>query len=130
MATPRPIAARADVVTWAATAAIAVKTMPLDAHPSPKATAPGAGSPTSPNPRATPVPSTALAPMPTATAAASGAARPTAPACTSSSRPDSSSERLWRTVMNTNRIDTSAAPKAVILISDTAPSDVGSYTLP
>ena len=46
-----------------------------------------------------------------------------APAATSSSRPDSSSAREWRTTRKTNRIATKAAPRAVILMSDTAPSD-------
>jgi len=129
-AMPRPIAARPDVVICAVTPPIAVNTTPLSAQPRPNDTAPTQGSPTSPRPIVVSAPRTRLAPMPTTSAADSGAARPTTPADTSSSRPASSSDRVCRTATKTNRIATSAAPKAVSLISERAPTDVGSYTLP
>ncbi len=121
-AMPKPVATRADTVTWAVTAATALNTMPVSVQLTPNATDPTQGSPTRPRPAVHNTPTTTAAPMLTASAAVNGAPRPSTPPVASSSRPDSSSAREWRTVMKTNSIATIAPPNAVSLINDTAPS--------
>ena len=58
-------------------------------------------------------PASTLATSATRTAATVGAARPMAAARSSSSRPASSSARVWRTTMNIDIRPTTTAPKAV-----------------
>ncbi len=120
------MAARALAVSWAVTPATALNAMPVAAQPSPNAIEPAAGSPPAAKDTAVTSPRTMLAPKLMVRAAASGASRPIRPPPRSSSRPDSSSLRVWRTVMNTIRTARMAAMNAVYLMRDRAPRDVGS----
>ena len=69
---------------------------------------------------------TTLAPATSRRAAVSGARRPRRPPLSSSRRPGSSSPRVWRIATKSMTTPTIAAPSAVSLIIETAPSDVGS----
>lgn len=104
-ATPTASPARPDAtlvlsVTWAVTAVTAANTRPTAVTDAPKVTAPAAGRSMPMNPTARAAPTTTFMPPTTTSAASMGAWRPTAAARTSSSRPLSSSARVWRESMN------------------------------
>ena len=89
-------AARALWVSWAATAATAVKSQPATAYSRPSATEPAAPKPSPVRPTAIRAPSRVDAPSATAVAAARPACRPTTVDPSSSRRPCSSSARVCR----------------------------------
>jgi hypothetical protein len=124
-----PVAALEVADTCAAMAATAAKTRPVSIQPSPKTQEPPAGSPEAMSDRAVRDPMAAIARVASTRAAASGARRPTTVAPSSSSRPASSSLRVWRTTSTMASTASIAVPSAVIFTIDSAPS-VGSQTRP
>ncbi len=100
-------------MSWAASSATPEKTIPTAARPRPSASESGAASGKVTRLSVTSVPVSTLATSATRTVAAVVARRPTAAARSISSRPDSSSARVWRTTRNIDIRPIVIAPKAV-----------------
>ena len=108
-----PYAARELLVSCAASNATAASTRPTAAWPAPSPIESAADSGTDTRLRATSIPVAMLATTASRTVAAVVARRPTAAARSISSRPDSSSARVWRTTRNIDISPPTTAPKAV-----------------
>jgi hypothetical protein len=109
----RPYAARALLVSWAASSAVPAKTSPTAASPTPSATESATASGNATRLSVTSVPTRRLASTTTTIVAAVVASRPTGEARSSSSRPFSSSARVCRTTRNIDMRPTVTAPNAV-----------------
>ncbi len=123
---PMPVAARALTLSCAVIPPTAANSSPVAPHAAPNAMLPSAGSPAIASPAAVRTAIAAAAIAASSIPAARGAARPTTVDPTSSRRPVSSSARVWRTTRMIIRTPIMAAPKAVILNSDSSPRDMGS----
>jgi hypothetical protein len=91
-----PSDVRADWDSWAQTTAMEANTQPTPQIAAPSATDPAVGNPTPTRPTAIRLAMTAAAPATRRTAAAGAANLPVTTDPNSSTRPDSSSARVWR----------------------------------